>query len=77
MKKVSSKDILGAKELKYFGDLICTMNGTSLSKVVMKSFEEQGLIHTSYLSQTPQTCLCKSFLSGVNFSRLSEKNAYI
>ena len=44
VKKVSSKDILGAKELKYFGDLICTMNGTSLSKVVMKSFEEQGLI---------------------------------
>ena len=33
--------------------------------------------HTSYLSQTPQTCLCKNFLSGVNFSRLSEKNAYI
>ena len=22
-------------------------------------------------------CLCKNFLSGVNFSRLSEKNAYI
>ena len=40
MKKASSKDILGAKELKYFGDLICTMNGTSLSKAVMKSFEE-------------------------------------
>ena len=35
------------------------------------------LRHTSYLSQTPQTCLCKKFLSGVNFSRLSEKNAYI
>ena len=33
--------------------------------------------HTSYLSQTPKTCLCKNFLSGVNFSRLSEKNAYI
>ena len=33
--------------------------------------------HTSYLSQTPQTCLCKNFLSGVNFSILSEKNAYI
>ena len=33
--------------------------------------------HTSYLSQTPQTCLCKNFLSGVNFSRMSEKNAYI
>ena len=33
--------------------------------------------HTSYLSQTPQTCRCKNFLSGVNFSRLSEKNAYI
>ena len=33
--------------------------------------------HTFYLSQTPQTCLCKNFLSGVNFSRLSEKNAYI
>ena len=44
MKKGSSKDILGVKELKYFGDLICTMNGTSLSKAVMKSFEEQGLI---------------------------------
>ena len=29
--------------------------------------------HTWYLSQTPQTCLCKNFLSGVNFSRLSEK----
>ena len=29
--------------------------------------------HTSYLSKTPQTCLCKKFLSGVNFSRLSEK----
>ena len=29
--------------------------------------------HTSYLSQTPQTCLCKNFLSGVNFSRMSEK----
>ena len=23
--------------------------------------------HTFYLSQTPQTCLCKNFLSGVNF----------
>ena len=34
-------------------------------------------LHTFYLSQTPQTCLCKIFLSGVNFSRLSEKNAYI
>ena len=34
-------------------------------------------VHTFYLSQTPQTCLCKNFLSGVNFSRLSEKNAYI
>ena len=33
--------------------------------------------HTFYLSQTPQTCLCKNFLSGVNFSRMSEKNAYI
>ena len=33
--------------------------------------------HTLYLSQTPQTCLCKNFQSGVNFSRLSEKNAYI
>ena len=31
------------------------------------------MTHTSYLSQTPQTCLCKNFLSGVNFSRLSEK----
>ena len=30
-------------------------------------------IHTFYLSETPQTCLCKNFLSGVNFSRLSEK----
>ena len=29
--------------------------------------------HTSYLSQSPQTCLCKNYLSGVNFSRLSEK----
>ena len=29
--------------------------------------------HTFYLSQTPQTCLCKNFLSGVNFSRMSEK----
>ena len=36
-----------------------------------------GCGHTSYLSQTPQTCLCKNILSGVNFSRLSEKNAYI
>ena len=34
-------------------------------------------IHTFYLSQTPETCLCKNFLSGVNFSRMSEKNAYI
>ena len=33
--------------------------------------------HTSYLSQTPHTCLCKNFLSGVNFSILSEKNGYI
>ena len=32
-----------------------------------------SLVHTSYFSQTPQTCLCKKFLSGVNFSRLSEK----
>ena len=36
-----------------------------------------GANHTSYLSQTPQTCLCKNFLPGVNFSRMSEKNAYI
>ena len=34
-------------------------------------------VHTSYLSQTPQTCLCKKFLSGVNFSRMNEKNAHI
>ena len=42
-KRQAQKIIFGAKELKYFGD-ICTMNGTSLSKAVMKSFEEQGLI---------------------------------
>ena len=32
-----------------------------------------ALNHTSYLSQTPQTCLYKNLLSGVNFYRLSEK----
>ena len=30
--------------------------------------------HTSYLSQTPQTCLCKKIQSGVKFSRLNVKN---
>ena len=30
-------------------------------------------MHTFYMSQTPQTCLCKNFLSGVKFSRMSEK----
>ena len=31
-------------------------------------------MHTSYLSQTPQTCLCKKIQSGVKFSRLNAKN---
>ena len=42
-----------------------------------EEYEDGDDSHTSYLSQTPQTCLCKNFLSGVNFSRLSGKNAYI
>ena len=29
--------------------------------------------HTSYLSQTPQTCLCKKKLPGVNFYRFNAK----
>ena len=33
----------------------------------------QMVNHTSYLSQAPQAVLCKIFLSGVYFSRLSEK----
>ena len=30
--------------------------------------------HTSYLSKTPQTCLCKKILPGVNFYRFNAKN---
>ena len=30
--------------------------------------------HTFYLSQTPQTCLCKKKLPGVNFYRFNAKN---
>ena len=30
--------------------------------------------HTSYLSQTPETCLCKKKLPGVNFYRFNAKN---
>ena len=30
--------------------------------------------HTSYLSQTPQTCLCKKKLPGVNLYRFNAKN---
>ena len=51
--------------------------------ILPMGYKQQGSVnylpfsHTSYLSQTPQTCLCKKFLSGVNFSRLGEKNAYI
>ena len=32
------------------------------------------MMHTSYLSQTPQTCLCKKKLPGVNFYRFNAKN---
>ena len=31
-------------------------------------------MHTSYLSQTPQTCLCKKKLPSVNFYRFNAKN---
>ena len=31
-------------------------------------------MHTSYLSQTPQTCLCKKKLPGVIFYRFNAKN---
>ena len=30
--------------------------------------------HTWYLSRTPRTCSCKSFLAGVNFYRFTAKN---
>ena len=33
----------GFSELKYLGD-ICTMNGATVKMVVLKSFEEKGLI---------------------------------
>ena len=42
-KRQAQKIIFGAKELKYFGD-ICTMNGATVKMVVLKSFEEKGLI---------------------------------
>ena len=36
--------------------------------------DKKCLSHTSYLSQTPQTCLCKEKLPGVNFYRFNAKN---
>ena len=45
----------GLGEKKYLGD-ICTMKGATVKKVVLKSFEEQGLISLSanlQLSQPP------------------------
>ena len=33
-----------------------------------------SIAHTFYLSQTPQTCLCKKKLPGVNFYRFNAKN---
>ena len=51
--------------------LPCT-NQSSAQNLGQTTYNEDN-VHTSYLSQTPQTCLCKNFLSGVNFSRLSEK----
>ena len=45
----------------------------NLGSLLSLLHEALSSAHTSYLSQTPQTCLCKNFLSGVNFSRLSEK----
>ena len=35
---------------------------------------QKGPTHTSYLSQTPQTCLCKRKLPGVNFYRFNANN---
>ena len=35
--------LFGFSEWKYLGD-ICTMKGATVKKVVLKSFEEQGLI---------------------------------
>ena len=43
--------------------------------LVVNVFEEDTTInHTWYLSQTPQTCLCKKKLPGVNFYRFNAKN---
>ena len=58
---------------------VCLMAMMTLSRAiicpiwVLFAIMGDGERHTSYLSQTPQTCLCKNFLSGVNFSRMSEK----
>ena len=46
----------GFSEWKYLGD-ICTMKGATVKKVVLKSFEEQGLI-----------CLCAKFQLSLNDS---------
>ena len=43
---------------------------------VIKQFQSNMTdpVHTSYLSRTPRTYLCKFFLAGVNFYRFNAKN---
>ena len=45
----------GFSEWKYLGD-ICTMKGATVKKVVLKSFEEQGLIGLCAKFQLYQSC---------------------
>ena len=75
------KDFLSSKskEVANLQDPLVTFPSHYSCAVFLQSFTKTSppsyvtSTHTSYLSQTPQTCLCKNFLSGVNFSRLSEK----
>ena len=57
---------------KHFRKNLSILKTKGVSVILAVVFYGANNEHTSYLSQTPQMVL-----SGVNFSRLSEKNAYI
>ena len=50
------------------------VEGVHMSIPSMSIYPYICMDHTFYLSQTPQTCLCKKKLAGVNFHRFNAKN---
>ena len=50
----------------FYGPLKETQEIVDVKDISPEAFDNM-IKHSFYLSQTPQTCLCKNFLSGVNF----------